>query len=198
MEPLIIYPDRKLLPKMFVQFGLLALMIVGSILVLTILIALDEGGRSAANTAALIVIGINLLWIVPGLLLITPYYRSLQYEIQDDEVIVRVGIITKSIKHVPYRTVTNIAVKRGPFDRLFGLGTLNIQTAGMSGSSGVEEALIGLLEYNETYDLVAKTLRRYRSAMAPTGTNGTEALATDEQVLAAILDEVKRIRQQLG
>ena len=63
--------------------------------------------------------------------------KALGYEVQDDEVIVRVGIITHSVKHVPYRTVTNITVSRDILDRwFFGLGSLHIQTAGMSGKSG--------------------------------------------------------------
>jgi len=36
-------------------------------------------------------------------------------------------------------TITNLTVKRGLFDRWFGIGTLDIETAGMSGTSGVPE-----------------------------------------------------------
>ncbi|MFN2224011.1 MAG: PH domain-containing protein, partial [Candidatus Promineifilaceae bacterium] len=71
---------------------------------------------------------ILICWLV-GMALTGPYYRSLRYEVMADEVIVRAGIVTTSVKHVPYRTVTNITIRRGLMDRwLFGLGTLNIQT----------------------------------------------------------------------
>ena len=56
----------------------------------------------------------------------------------DEQVIVRQGVLTRAVKHVPYRTVTNITVKRGVIDRWLGLGTLDIQTAGMSGNTGAE------------------------------------------------------------
>lgn len=139
-------------------------------------------------------------WIV-GAILIVPYYRSLRYEIHEDEVIVHVGIVTKSVKHVPYRTVTNIVINRGILDRLFGLGTLKIQTAGMSGQTGAEETLVGLINVQEVYDLVATELRRFRAGMSPTGadvdTARESAPASQPGELAAILAEVKAIRATL-
>ena len=130
-----------------------------------------------------------------AIVLAGPYYRSLSYEIREDEVVVRVGIITKSVKHVPFRMVTNVTVKRGILDRwFFDLGTLNIQTAGMSGSTGAEESLVGLANYDEVYEMVAAELRRFRGGMAPTVAAGD---VDPPEALTAILDEVRAIRQAL-
>ena len=137
------------------------------------------------------------IWI-PALILAVPYCRSLSYEVQDDEVIVRVGIITHSVKHVPYRTVTNITVSRDILDRwFFGLGSLHIQTAGMSGKSGAEEKLVGLPNVQEVYDLVVAELRRFRGGMAPTQAD-VEPLVASGETLAAILEEVRAIRESLA
>ena len=125
-----------------------------------------------------------------------PYVNSLQYEIHEDEVIVRGGIITKSVKHVPFRTVTNLRTSQGPFDRLFGLGTLDIQTAGMSGQTGAEEKLSGLPNFVEIYDQVAQALRRYRQAMGPTASED-EPVMNAEASLQAILQELRAIRSSL-
>ena len=130
-----------------------------------------------------------------AIVLAGPYYRSLSYEIREDEVVVRVGIITKSVKHVPFRMVTNVTVKRGILDRwFFDLGTLNIQTAGMSGSTGAEESLVGLANYDEVYEMVATELRRFRRGVAPTAAAGD---VDSPEALAAILGEVRAIRQAL-
>ena len=102
-----------------------------------------DGEITGAIIYAAIWGGLGLIGILIIVLISGPYYRSLKYEIMDEEVIVRAGIITKSVKHVPYRTVTNLVVKRGILDRLFGLGTLNIQTAGMSGSNNTAEESSG-------------------------------------------------------
>ncbi len=157
------------------------------------LVGAEAGGAAGASAGIAAAVLLNLAWIAPALLLIHPYYRSLYYEIHEDEVIVRAGVITKSVKHVPFRTVTNLKVNQGPFDRLFGIGSLDIQTAGMSGQSGAEEKLAGLPNHQEVYDLVATTLRRFRGAIAPTQAEYEPAPAGNE-VLTAILQEVRSIR----
>jgi uncharacterized membrane protein YdbT with pleckstrin-like domain len=126
------------------------------------------------------------------------YHRSLGYEIQDDEIIVRVGIVTKTVKHVPYRTVTNISIKRGILDRAFGIGTLAVQTAGMSGNSAPEQSLVGLRDVRAVYEDVVVKLRAFRGAMAPTAAEDEESSAAGaEGGLAAVLEELRAIRKAL-
>ncbi len=200
MERRTFRPTPRYLAKLCLLITLLALLTgLGGVL-LGWLLAHDEdiGARGGALTAMIIGIGDILCW-VPALILSAPYYRSLSYEIQADEVIVRVGVITQSVKHVPYRTVTNITVKRDIVDRwLFGLGTLNIQTAGMSGTTGAEEKLVGLTDVQQVYDMVAQELRRFRGAMAPTAAEEEpEPALGSSGALNAILSEVRTIRQAI-
>ena len=172
MSTVLFRPDIKLRHKLFLNTLLSgAIALAGCITVGILVGALLEARDGVAGGAFVGFIGavlINLVWLIPVLLVIPPYYRSLQYEIHDDEIIVRAGVITKTVKHIPFRTVTNLEVKQGPFDRLFGIGTLNIQTAGMGGTSAAEESLGGLRNFQEVYDQVAAELRRYRAALAPT------------------------------
>ncbi|MHA2352033.1 MAG: PH domain-containing protein [Candidatus Thorarchaeota archaeon] len=51
------------------------------------------------------------------------------------EIYVRKGIIQITQRHVPFRTVTNLRTRRGIFDRLFGIGTIQIETAAKSYSA---------------------------------------------------------------
>ena len=67
----------------------------------------------------------------------------------------RGGVLTRTVRHVPYRTVTNITVKRGLVDRWLGMGTLEIQTSETSGTTGVEQVLTGLENDQGVYALVA-------------------------------------------
>lgn len=195
MEPVIITPDTRYRSKLYVNIIIIALMVMLSILPIAIPMSLSGEGEGA-RIYALIVTVMDVLWLIPALIVVAPYYRSLRYEIHEDEVIVYAGIITKSVKHVPFRTVTNIEIKRGPVDRLFSIGTLNIQTAGMSGQSGVEEKLVGLPNYQAIYEQVAATLRRFRGGMSPTQA-GLEAPLVEGDVLASLLEEVRAIRRQL-
>jgi uncharacterized membrane protein YdbT with pleckstrin-like domain len=176
-----------------------ALLIAIAAVLLGWLISLDEGARAGKNVTG-VLLGLNAAWWLVGMMLAGPYYRSLRYEIQDDEVVVHVGIWTKSVKHVPYRTVTNIAIKRDIFDRwFFGIGSLNIQTAGMSGTKGAEEQLLGLPNVQDVYDIVAGELRRFRGGMSPTTTEVEPKSAGDnDRLLNAILSELRSIRQGLA
>lgn len=185
-------PNSKYQVKMMVVISLIALLVLLGGGILAALISLDDPG------AGLVIFGITLggdliYWVV-GMLLSIPYFRSLRYEILEDEVIVHVGIVTHSVKHVPFRTVTNITVKRDILDRwLFNLGTLTIQTAGMSGQTGAEESLVGLDNVQEVYELVVTELRRFRGGMAPTTIQ--EEFPGDGS--ADLLEEVQAIRKLL-
>jgi membrane protein YdbS with pleckstrin-like domain len=193
-------PSSQYLTKLRLIITIVALLILVGGVLISGLISADPGSDTDDALLFLVVtVVIDLLWWVPALILIGAYYRSLSYEVQDDEVIVRVGIWTQSVKHVPYRTVTNLAVKRDILDRwFFGLGTLNIQTAGMSGTTGAEESLVGLTNFQEIYEIVATELRRFRGGMAPTAAEveGEPALASTD-TLNAILTEVRAIRRRL-
>ena len=192
METLTFRPNPRYRSKLFLVVTVIALAVTVASLLLSWLIGKDEGPQTARNVFIIFML-LDLAWYLPALLLIGPYFRSLIYEIQDDEVIVHVGIWTKSVKHVPFRTVTNLKVNRDIFDRwFFDLGSLNVQTAGMSGQKGAEESLVGLPNVQEIYELVRSRLRRYRGAMAPTAAGDEGEPLAD--TLAAILTEVKAIR----
>ncbi|MDH7486963.1 MAG: PH domain-containing protein [Anaerolineae bacterium] len=197
MAPIIFRPDVRYRSKLFFIVGLSGALALAATIALGVAIGKDEAGAAGARTGLLVAVLVNAVWLVPVLLLISPYYRSLRYELHDDEVLVRAGVITRSVKHVPFRTVTNLKLKQDPFDRLFGIGTLDVQTAGMSGSqAGAEESLVGLPNYQEVYEQVAGALRRFRGAMAPTQAEAEPAPA-EGRLLAAVLDEVRAIRQTL-
>lgn len=88
--------------------------------------------------------------------------------------------------------MTNMTVKRDPLDRAFGIGSLEIQTAGISGTTEAEQNLVGLSDPDEVYNLAVQALRRFRGAMGP-----TIADVADEDVMTAILVEVRAIRERL-
>ena len=199
MKARTVKPDPKYLFRMRLIATLVALVIVISGILLGVLLAITgeirPGGMLVLILVDVLLVGI---WWLVVILLSSPYYRSLRYEVQDDEVVVNAGIWTKSVKHVPYRTVTNMQVKRDVVDRLLGTGTLNIQTAGMSGQTGAEERLVGLSDVQEVYTSVAEELRRFRGGMAPTQAEvEAEPGAVAPEGLGAILAEVRAIRKSL-
>ncbi len=193
MNQISLQPNIRYMYKLIIGTLILGVLVIGFSCWLGYSIGQDNAGVSGGSRGLLIGSLVNLIWLLPTFALIPSYYRSLRYEIRRDEVIVKAGVITKSVKHVPFRTVTNLKTKQDPLDRLFGLGTLNIQTAGMSGQSGAEESLVGLPIFEDVYDQVAGALRRFRGSMAPTASE-EETEGGQNEVLAAILSELRAIR----
>jgi len=117
---------------------------------------------------------INLVWLIPALMVTPIYIRAIEYSVIAQsgetlpEIYVKKGIVNITRKHVPFRTITNISSRAGPFDRLFGIGTVEIETAGYSGPQhqGPEEKLEGIKFYEEVRDFILRELRRFREPYA--------------------------------
>jgi len=113
---------------------------------------------------------LNLVWLIPALIIQPFYVDSIEYSVKAEsgetmpEIYVKRGIVTVTRKHVPFRTITNIASNAGPFARLFGIGSVHIETAGFSGASqtGPEEKLEGIVFYEEVRDFILNELRKFR------------------------------------
>jgi membrane protein YdbS with pleckstrin-like domain len=111
------------------------------------------------------------IFLLPALILYPIYIRTFEYSVISKsgdtmpEIYVQKGIITRTKKHVPFRTITNIASRAGPLDRIFGIGNIEIHTAGQSGTAqnpgGPEEKLEGIVFYEEVRDFVLQELRRF-------------------------------------
>ena len=196
METLNIKPSISYLKKLRLVLTIIAFCVVLIGFLFSRLIGIDEGSE-VASIVFMVFLAVDIVLWIPSMILVGYYYRSLSYEIQDDEVIVHVGIVTKSVKHVPYRTVTNITTRRGILDRyIFNIGSLNIQTAGMSAQAGAEESLVGLSDVKGVYEIIVEKLRRFRGGMTPdaAGIEESNSGASGDQ-MGAILDELKAIRR---
>ncbi len=130
-------------------------------------------------------ITLNLLWLIPSLIAIPFYFNSIEYSVKAEtgetmpEIYVKKGFITVTRKHVPFRTITNISSRAGPFDRIFKIGNVNIETAGFSGTkqTGPEEKLEGIVFYEEVRDFILNELRKFRSPYV----TGTELVSQAEE-----------------
>ncbi len=127
---------------------------------------------------------INLLWLVPAIVAIPPYVKSIEYSVKAEtgdsmpEIYSSRGIFTITRRHVPFRTITNISSKAGPLDRLFKIGSVHIETAGYSANQkGPEEAVIGIVFYEEVRDFILKELRKFKEPYV----TGTEVVIPREE-----------------
>ncbi|MHA2021052.1 MAG: PH domain-containing protein [Candidatus Thorarchaeota archaeon] len=140
---------------------------------------------------------INVFWLIP-LIVIWPFYvNRFEYSViahsgeTMPEIYVRKGIITVTEKHVPFRTITNISSKAGPLDRMFRIGSVEIQTAGFSGGaqagSKPEEKLEGLHMFESVRDFVLRELRKFTGQYV----TGTEVIAPNEKQIPRMDDTLQ-------
>ena len=52
------------------------------------------------------------------------------------------GVFWKKNITVPFTKITNVDVTQGPLQRLFNIGTINVQTAGAGGAQGARPELV--------------------------------------------------------
>jgi membrane protein YdbS with pleckstrin-like domain len=123
------------------------------------------------------------------------YVRSMVYSVHGDEIVVKKGLLNITEKHVPYRTVTNLNTKAGILDRfIFGMGSVEIQTAGGKGSSGYgpEEILEGLRVYREVRDYIITQLYNFRKGGGQVTGDIEEIPVTDLQ--DSVIEELRSIK----
>ncbi|MGC9359019.1 MAG: PH domain-containing protein [Anaerolineae bacterium] len=142
----------------------------------------------------------NAVWLIPALLVVRPYCQSISYELHDDELVVRRGIITHSVDTVPYAMITNTVVKRGPLDRWLGMGSLHVHTAGYSQQQGAEAKLAGLIEYDQVHEAILRAVHRLHGRRAEVIAEEERAVQPEADsigLLQEILTELRAVRSRL-
>tara|TARA_Y100000780_G_C13326807_1_gene279879 strand:+ start:48 stop:458 length:411 start_codon:yes stop_codon:yes gene_type:complete len=132
------------------------------------------------------------MWIV-FLPLIHLWIKNLSYFIRDDRITIQSGILTKKEKNIPYRSITDFVLVRGPFDRILGIGTIKVQTAGQS-AEGYEGNLSGLLDYKPLHADLREKLK-FLHPISESATTSEPIKQTNDSVLIQILEELKEIRK---
>ena len=138
---------------------------------------------------------LTLSVLIPYLIVYPIYIRSFEYSVMGKsgetmpEIYVKKGLINITRKHVPFRTITNIQSVAGPFDRLFGIGSIEVETAGGSGSSfqSSEEKLEGLTFYEELRDFILMELRKFKDPYV----TGTEIVHPEEEPVVRLEDSLE-------
>lgn len=137
---------------------------------------------------------ITAFWLIPGVIIVPFYLRSIEYSVIAQsgetmpEIFVKKGIINITRKHVPFRTITNISSRAGLFDRLFRIGSVEIETAGYSGATtSAEEKLEGITFYEELRDFILRELRKFKDPYV----TGTEVVLPEEDQPVIVEDNLE-------
>ena len=140
--------------------------------------------------AALIALPIYL-WV--GLI-----YENFTFELTDKDIIIREGVITRKTTVIPYARIQDIRTERTLIERMLGLATLELETAGSSKVAS-ETLIPGIANKNE---LISELMELVEKAKGGTGLgeeSGRDAASAGAApaVLSEILLELKTITSRM-
>ncbi|MGM0588959.1 MAG: PH domain-containing protein [Bacteroidota bacterium] len=98
------------------------------------------------------VIGILVLpfWLLGiGMYYARRYFNHLEAELTTRALRFKKGIMFQVEKTIPLDNITDLTFKTGPLLRMFGLSTLQIETAGQSSGEGSNMTLMGIVDAEE-------------------------------------------------
>ena len=114
------------------------------------------------------------IFLVPAMVVELWRYLSLRYWIEDDELVVRQGVVQKSERHVPLARIQTIDSTQNVLQRLFDVVEVCVETAG----SGEPEAHLRVLSLAARDELRRRVFEgRAAAAVEDAGTDRAEAPA---------------------
>ena len=150
------YPERAILILWF--FGALAIALFITFILNTIITGITETFDTYALSYFIIFIPVLILAFLYQVAL----RRSYHYYVTNERVIIEGGILLKKIKSVPYHKITDVSIYQNIFERIIGISTLNIHTAG-TGMQIPEIRFFGLNEPEKPQSIIVNELKAFKS-----------------------------------
>jgi membrane protein YdbS with pleckstrin-like domain len=122
------------------------------------------------------------------------YYRSMWYELREDEMSWKRGIWFRKTGIVPYNRITNLDIRQGPVMRALQISTLSIQTAGYSGQAVPEIRIEAIVHAEELRELIRSMVRSSSRGDDGSGTGSRAVMTASETIDVQILEELRKIR----
>jgi membrane protein YdbS with pleckstrin-like domain len=183
-------PSRAIIAWFTANFALLTGL---GVVILIPLFYYGEISYDTYSTATVIIV----VSIIPFNIWARLYYESMWYELHEDEMRWKRGVIFRRTGIVPYNRVTNIDIKQGPVMRPLGISTVSIQTAGYSGKGVPEISIEGIVHAEELRELI-RTMVRVCSGGDGTGSGGAVTpQAVKPAEMQQVLEELRAIRALL-
>ncbi|MDH5406581.1 MAG: PH domain-containing protein [Candidatus Aminicenantes bacterium] len=127
---------------------------------------------------------------------ISAFYRSLEYAVNRDSVRMKKGVFWRKQVTIPYPKITNVDVTQGPVQRMFNIGTIHVQTAGVAGPEGgkAELKMMGVRDLSGLKNAIMEGIKGYIISR-PEGAKGEVMEIGESVTLDRILKEITAIRE---
>lgn len=121
--------------KILVRPVAVAVVVLAALLVLEVII--PQGGT--ADIERLGVLGLAVVFLMWWLMIPLLRWRTTMYELTTRRVRIRTGILARNGRDFPLSRIVNISYRTSLLDRLFGSGTVMLETAGEHGDLTLDE-----------------------------------------------------------
>lgn len=138
---------------------------VKGLIVPLVVLLLASGGSNLELLAA--------VFVIPATASAVLQYVVFRYQLAEDELIVRDGVLTRRERHIPYARIQNIDLVRNPLHRMLNVALVRIETA----SGDRPEAVIRVLSLDAIDDMRSCVFkdRRDAASQAPGTTQNPRA-----------------------
>ena len=122
--------DPRHLVLLRIHFAIFGLVLLGCLATTDLLWAPRAWPPAGWPSGAGVVLLILLVWLFP-----LRRYRAWGFQRGEDELIVKHGLMVRKLTVVPFGRVQHIDIAQGPLQRVLGLATLVLNTAGTRGAA---------------------------------------------------------------
>jgi uncharacterized membrane protein YdbT with pleckstrin-like domain len=147
------------------------------------------------NSIPLLVLALDALACIPVYIYSELVYRNFTFTLTDTNILVRQGVITRKSTIIPYVAIQDITSERSLLERLLGIATIEIETAGSSRLAS-ETYIPGIANKDALIAEIMAMVNAAKSAHAER--EGQRPLPSAERILLAILRELRRIGESIG
>jgi len=130
------------------------------------------------------------------------YVKTYEWEITDEEVIIRQGVLTRSESRVPFSRIQNVGLVQKFWEKIFGWYRLLIQTAGgpiRAGTMAAEGRIVGLRDPKPIQNAILNRAKKYLVSGKP-GIGETKVLKREPSEFPEIVsdkEEIDEIKNKL-
>jgi len=171
------------------------LFLIYCVLPVIVLQIVKQHPRHLYDIWSLVIAILGLILVILIQLYLLAYIKTLRYELSSDDLRLEGGVFWKRRKVIPFHKITNLNTLQGPFERRFGLGHLNVQTAGHGANTGPEGKLVGLEDFDRIKEGVMQKVRLVKSEATATEDRPREH--TQQELLKEMLEVLSRIEKNL-
>jgi membrane protein YdbS with pleckstrin-like domain len=127
------------------------------------LVSLDVDSTSQATRIVQAVMIADLLWFLPALKMVQSSYRARTYQFDDDEITIKSGWWTESVRHIPLTRVVAFEIRWDRLDRWLEIGTLEVQIASRHHVNGSRVRMTGLANVETVAQLANQLLKQLQN-----------------------------------